>query len=263
MTFATRVALVSGGTSGIGRAVAVRLAQVHGYAVMAFSNDEAEVAELRRAHPGIDAVAADVSDPAAVGALVDAVQQRHGRVDALVNAAAIMIRGTILDVDEAAWDRVFAVNVKGTYLLTRKILPLMIAQGGGAIVNFTSPSAAGGTEHLAYCASKGAIGSLTTSLALDHVAQHIRVNAVVPGSTRTGMNSERSEAMHELIGRQNVTGRVNDPDDVAKTVAFLLSDDAATISGAFVDVGTVRGTMAVLPPGANQPAPGISQPNPG
>jgi 3-oxoacyl-[acyl-carrier protein] reductase len=97
---------------------------------------------------------------------------------------------------------------------------------------------------------------MTTSLALDHVAQHIRVNAVIPGSTRTGMNSGRSEAVHELIGRHDVSGRVNDPDDVAKTVAFLLSEDAATRSGAFVDVGAVRGAMALLPPGASQSASG-------
>jgi len=157
-------------------------------------------------------------------------------VDVLVNAAAITSRGTILDIDEGAWDRTFAVNVKGTYPLTRMVLPLMIAQGGGAIVNFASPSAVGGTDHLACCGSKGAIMSMTTSLALDHVAQHIRVNAVIPGSTRAGINGGRSEAVHELIGRHNVSGRVNDPDDVAKTMALVLSEDAATISRSLMSV---------------------------
>ncbi|MFD1238062.1 SDR family NAD(P)-dependent oxidoreductase [Pseudonocardia benzenivorans] len=241
------VAVVSGGTSGIGRAVALRLAASHGYTVVAFGNVAAEVDVMRQEHPDIDLRTADVSDAAQVDALIADVLARHGRIDGLVNAAAVMTRGTALEVDEAAWDRTFDINVKGVYLLTRRVLPAMIAAGGGAVVNFASPSGNGGTDHLAYCASKGAIMALTTSLALDHLADHVRVNAVIPGSTRTGMNRDRSEEMHRRIGRTNVSGRVNDPDDVARAVAFLLGRDSATISGAFLDVGAVSGQMVVIP----------------
>jgi NAD(P)-dependent dehydrogenase (short-subunit alcohol dehydrogenase family) len=214
--------------------------------VTALGNVAAEVERLAQDAPDLDVCLADVRDADAIDAVVGKVLDRHSRIDALINAAAIMTRGTILDVDRDSWQRTFDVNVTGTYLLTRRVLPTMIAQGGGAIVNFGSPSGNGGTDHIAYCASKGAILAMTASLALDHIGDHVRINAVVPGSTRTGMNRDRPEDLHRLIGRSNVSGRVNEPDDVAKAVTFLVSDDAATISGAVLDVGTVTGQAVTL-----------------
>lgn len=259
---AGRIAIVSGGTSGIGRAVALRLA-ADGAHVVAFSASEARVAALRAelapdgghgdAGGSVELHVVDVADAAQVDALVAGVLDRHGRVDALCNSAGIKRTGTLAETDLATWERIFAVNVTGTFLLTKAVLPAMVAQGGGAIVAIGSPSGYGGAGHPAYCASKGAVHTLMAALALDHLTDGVRINTVVAGSTRTGMNADRPEELMRALGRWNVAGRVNDPEDVAAAVAFLLSDAAATISGAQLDVGALAGQHAVsLPSGADE-----------
>lgn len=236
------VAIVSGGTSGIGKAVALRLAR-DGFAVAAFGRDPAKVAALREL--GIDAREADTADERQVGELVAAVLAEHGRVDVLCPAAGIKTGGGVLETDPATWDEIFGVNVRGAYLLTRAVLPAMVAQRSGSIVYIGSPSGYGGVDHVAYCASKGALHALALSVAIDHVQDGIRVNTVVAGSTRTGMNSGRPEAVFARLGRANVAGRVNEPEDVAAAVAFLASPAAATISGARIDVGAFAGQAVV------------------
>ncbi len=238
------VAIVSGGTSGIGRAVAARLAR-DGFDVVAFGSDPRKVEALRAEMDGaglaVEARAADTSAAEQVDALVAHVLERHGRVDVLCPAAGIKLPGGVLETAPEDWDRSFGVNVRGAYLLTRAVLPAMVAQHAGSIVYIGSPSGYGGVAHAAYCASKGALHALATSVALDHVEDGIRVNTVVAGSTRTGMNRDRPEAVFERLGRANVAGRVNDADDVAAVVAFLASPAAATVSGARIEVGAVAG----------------------
>jgi len=238
------VAIVSGGTSGIGKAVATRLAR-DGLDVVAFGSDPAKVsalaAETAAAGLPVQARTADTTDAAQVEALVHDVLERHGRVDVLCPAAGIKLPGGVVDTSPADWDRVFGVNVRGAYLLTRAVLPAMVAQRAGAIVYIGSPSGHGGVDHAAYAASKGALHALATSVALDHVGDGVRVNTVVAGSTRTGMNQGRPEAVFERLGRANVAGRVNEPEDVAAVVAFLASPAAATVSGTRIDVGAFTG----------------------
>lgn len=238
------MAIVSGGTSGIGKAVALRLA-ADGLTVVAFGHDPAKVAALRAEAGPLDVREADTTDEAQVNELVASVLAEHGRVDVLCPAAGIKVPGGVLETDPATWDDVFAVNVRGAYLLTRAVLPAMVEQRSGAIVYIGSPSGYGGVAHAAYCASKGALHALATSVALDHVEDGVRVNTVVAGTTRTGMNRDRPEPVFERLGRANVAGRVNDPEDVAGVVAFLASPAAATVSGARVDVGALAG-QAVL-----------------
>lgn len=244
------VAIVSGGTSGIGRAVAHRLAG-DGFTVVAFGHDPAKVAALRADAGALDVREADTTDEGQVGELLASVRAQYGRIDVLCPAAGIKTPGGVLETDPETWDRVFGVNVRGAYLLTRAVLPTMVEQRSGAIVYIGSPSGYGGVDHAAYCASKGALHALATSVALDHVEDGIRVNTVVAGSTRTGMNRGRPEAAFERLGRANVASRVNDPEDVAGVVAFLASPAAATVSGARVEVGAVAG-QAVLDRGGDR-----------
>jgi NAD(P)-dependent dehydrogenase (short-subunit alcohol dehydrogenase family) len=245
------VALVSGGTSGIGKAVALRLA-ADGYEVVAFGSNAERVAELRDAHPDVEARCVDVTDAEAVAALVDDVVTRAGRIDVLCPAAGIKHPGGVADTSVELWDRTFAVNVRGAFLLTRAVLPVMVQRGSGCIVYIGSPSGYGGVDHAAYVASKGALHALATAVALDHVGDGVRVNTVVAGPTRTGMNRERPEAVFARLARGNAAGRVNEPEDIAAVVSFLVSPSGNTISGARIDVGTFA-AQGVLDDGKERP----------
>jgi NAD(P)-dependent dehydrogenase (short-subunit alcohol dehydrogenase family) len=233
-----RVALVSGATSGIGSAVAARLAR-DGFRVTGIGL----AADAARTGEGVRVVEADVRRSAEVVALVDAVLAEHGRIDVLCNAAGIKVAGDVLASSAADWDDTFAVNVKGLVTVVRAVLPTMVAQRSGSIVNIGSPSALADPAALAYGASKAAVAAITTSLALAHVADGVRVNLVVPGSTRTGMNAGRPEAVERKLARLNVAGRVNEPEDVAEAVAYLASDASATVTGARIDVGWTPGVV--------------------
>jgi NAD(P)-dependent dehydrogenase (short-subunit alcohol dehydrogenase family) len=238
-----RVVLISGGTYGIGRATTLKFAQ-QGYAVTAFGIDEAQSAGTRALthERGFDVavLTADVSDPRAVQGVVDDVIRREGQIDVLVNNAAIQAYGTVLEVTEEVWDRVFAVNIRGMFLLTRAVLPHMIARRRGAIVNTASGSGYGRPGRVAYCASKGAVFAFSNALALDHVKDGIRVNTVVPGTVfPTGMNEDRADERRAMLERTKTTsplGRPNTPEDVANAIAWLASEEAATINGSTLEV---------------------------
>src|SRR3954451_16178128 len=187
------VAIVTGGTHGIGRAITATLAE-RGYAVVAGGNDAAQGAEARRGLEArglaADVVEADVAVSADVARVVRGAEERYGRVDALCNNAGIYTRGTVLTVSEEAWDRTMAVNLKGMFLFARAVIPHMIAAGGGAIVNTASVSSYGNRNLVAYCAAKAGVLGLTRALAMDHVQDHIRVNALVPGFILSGMTAD-------------------------------------------------------------------------
>ncbi len=243
-----KVAIVSGGTYGIGRAITLRLAG-QGYSVVAFGIDQKQSAgtrdELQKLGLSADILEGDVCSSSDIKKVVDLAIQNYGRVDVLCNNAGIRTSGTLIETDEELWDRTFAVNVKGMYFLTRAILPFMVARKCGAIVNMASGSGYGGKGRIAYCASKGAIFAFTRSLAVDHLQDHIRVNAVVPGFTLTGMTEGFPAERLEAQAGKNVSGRLNRPEDVARVVCYLASEDAATISGAIWDVGGIQGQMSM------------------
>jgi NAD(P)-dependent dehydrogenase (short-subunit alcohol dehydrogenase family) len=167
----------------------------------------------------------------------------YGRIDGLVNNAAIGPLGDVTKTAEDVWDRVIDVNLKGVYLCCKTVLPHMIARGGGAIVNIGSGAGWGKPNMAAYGASKGGILALSMALAHDHFASHIRVNTVIPGGGGivTGMSVGRVGGdPAQLAARKpagTVAGRSTTPQDVANAVAFLLSDEAAVISGTVLDVG--------------------------
>jgi NAD(P)-dependent dehydrogenase (short-subunit alcohol dehydrogenase family) len=167
---------------------------------------------------------------------------RHGRIDALINNAAIGPLGSVLDTDEALFDRILAVNLKGPYLCSRAVLPHMIRAGGGAIINIGSGAGWGKPNMAAYSASKGGLFALSAAMAYDFLHQGIRVNTVVPGGGGivTGMSLGRVGGDPTRLGAGapgTAAGRAATGDDIANAVAFLISLEAEAISGTIIDVG--------------------------
>lgn len=244
-----KVAIVTGGTFGIGKAITLTLAR-RDWCVVAFGLESRQISSiaekaipsLRAELEGRDAelLEADVSKAADVKRVVDVALKKYGQIDALVHNAALGPLGTILDTQEDTWDRILAVNLKGAYLCARAVIPHMIERGGGAIVNIGSGAGWGKPNMAAYAASKGGLFALSAAMAYDHMHDRIRVNTVVPGGGGivSGMSLGRVGGSPEkLAAPATVAGRAVTPQDVANAVAFLLSDEAATISGTVIDVG--------------------------
>jgi NAD(P)-dependent dehydrogenase (short-subunit alcohol dehydrogenase family) len=246
-----RPVIVTGGTYGIGRSITLTLAK-KGYSVVAFGLEsrqisslaENAIAKLKKDARGFDVelLEADVSSAEDVKRVVDHALRIHGKIYALVHNAAIGPLGTVLNTEEQVWDRIIDVNLKGAYLCARAVLPHMIRQGGGVIVNIGSGAGWGKANMAAYAASKGGIFALSASMAYDHLHDRIRVNTVVPGGGGivSGMSLGRVGGDMAQLGRDapgTAAGRSATGEDVAHAVAFLLSDEAASISGTVIDVG--------------------------
>ncbi len=265
------VAIVSGGTFGIGKAISLTLAS-RGHHVVAFGLDTPQIssiaqdgtrtlkAELEQLGLAGEVLEADVSSASDVQRVIDLALARYGRIDALVNNAAIGPLGNVVQTSEEVWDRVIDVNLKGTFLCSRTVLPHMIAQGGGRIVNVGSGAGWGKANMAAYAASKGGIYALTMAMAYDHLHDRIRVNMVIPGGGGiiTGMSLGRRAGKPESVGvgvPGTAAGRNATPDDIARGVAFLLSEDADVISGTVLDVGSFAMQGGPLPrPAAAAPS---------
>ena len=239
--FAGRSVVVTGGSAGIGRAI-----------VQAFLAEGASVASLDVAAPAADAASpaglqsliCDVADEASVAAAFSSVSAASGGVDVVVNCAAVFIYGTAETASAADWDRCMAVNVKGAALVLRAALPSMRARGGGAVVNVSSISAFVGQEAFApYAASKAALLQLTRNAAADGGKAGIRVNCVCPGPILTEGTARHAasvgksiEAVQKELTNHLVLKRMGRPDEVAKAVLFLASDDASFITGSHLMV---------------------------
>lgn len=242
-------ALVTGGISGIGRAIAIRLAQDG--ADVAIADINAELAEdtlqsIRSFGRRAFFFKTDVADGAQVAACIDAVEQALGPITAFVNNAGIEgVVCPIQDYPDDVFDRLMDVNVRGTFLGMKHILARMIPRGSGAIVNIASTSAIRGRAALAgYVASKHAVLGLTRVAALDVAGTGIRVNAVLPGPVETRMIRSLDEQAASLGGIQRAgsAAAYGTPDQVASVVCFLLSDQAAHVNGAAL---TVDGGISV------------------
>ncbi len=249
----TPVTIVTGGTFGLGKDITVELAR-RGHHVVAFGLSQPQmssVAEgLEALHAGLaqagvsaEVMEADVSLAGDVERVVEFALEQFGRIDNLVNNAAIGPLGTVLDTDEAVWDRILDVNLKGAYLCSRAVIRHMEKQGGGAIVNVGSGAGWGKPNMAAYSASKGGMAALTMSMAYDHFHARIRVNMVIPGGGGiiSGMSVGRMGGnVEQLLARPalgTVAGRPATGLDLANAIAFLLSDEALAISGTVIDVG--------------------------
>jgi NAD(P)-dependent dehydrogenase (short-subunit alcohol dehydrogenase family) len=227
------VAVITGTSHGIGRAAALLLAE-RGWSVRGIGLGAKELEETRREarERGLDVevIEGDVTSAADVERLRVAAAAA-GPVRALCNNAAIRPVGTVLTTTEEDWDRVFDVNVKGVFRVTRAILPMLVEAGGGAIVNVSSCSANGGPGLIAYSATKAAILAFTRCLAEDHKAARVRANSILPGPIRTGLTENLPAELMEWCAANGVQGRIGEPADVAAAIAFLVSDEASTVSG--------------------------------
>ena len=240
--FAGRVAVVTGGASGMGAATARELAGKGATVVIVDRNADgaqAVAAELAAPAP----ITGDVSNSAFCNHVVARVMGEHGRLDILVNAAGIIKRTDVIATSDEAWRQIFGVNVDGIFFMCRAALPHMQAQRRGVVINFGSIwGDIGATGVAAYCATKGAVHNLTRAMALDHARDGIRILAVCPGEVDTPMlSSERAAPptrafLDDLADRTIPVGRLAQPEEIARVVTFLASDAASYMTGAMVNV---------------------------
>jgi NAD(P)-dependent dehydrogenase (short-subunit alcohol dehydrogenase family) len=249
MKLRDKIAIVTGAASGIG-AASSRLFAAEGARLALVDQDREGLgqvaADIEAAGGSAMIVPADVSSDAEARAGVQAVIDKWGRVDVLLTAAGMSSGGTVETIEEAAWDRTFAVNVKGTYLWIHYAIRSMIENRSGTIVTIGSQLAQSSPgKNAAYIASKGAIASLTKTMAVDHAAQGIRVNALMPGVIDTPMPAKSlkryadPEAMRTFWKHRHPMGRIGRPEEVASAALFLACEDSSFVTGTllFVDGG--------------------------
>ena len=233
-----KTALVPGATSGIGCAIAREIAAGGAQLMLTGRNQAAGVALANEL--GARFVAGDIADPAFPDRLMAETLAAFGALDILINNAGINHRGSILETSDGDWARVMDVNVTALMRCSRAALKHMVAAGKGSIVNIASDFAVvAGQREAVYCASKGAVLQLTKAMALDHGPQGVRINAVCPGDVETPMLLEgiqsRGEDIAAALARKGAAfplGRVGQPAEIAKVVAFLASDAASYVTGA-------------------------------
>lgn len=227
--------IVTGAGSGIGKAIALKLAAV-GHAVLvndlSMERAEAAAADIRRAGGVAAAVSGDVSSETDVAGIHAAAVAAHGEVGLLVNNAGFVHQALFENLDVGDFDRMFAVHVRGTFLMTKAVLPAMLAAGHGVIVNIASQlGQVGGIELSHYAGAKAAIIGITKSLAREVSSRGVRVNAVAPGPINTPLVLALSDEWRERKKAELPLGRFGEPEEVAETVAFLASPAASLFVG--------------------------------
>lgn len=250
-----KVAIITGGASGIGRATALLFTGEGAAVVITDINEvggQAVAAEL--ADKGGHALfePGDVTRAADCERIVDVAMRRFRGIHILFNNAGIIRRSSVVELSEADWDRVMAVNVKSIFLMSRQAIPMMEKAGGGSIINTASGwGLAGGPRAAVYCASKGAVVLLTKAMAIDHGPHRIRVNCICPGDTATAMLRNEARQLGEPDDRfladaaRRPLGRVGKPEEIAQAALYLASDAASFVTGTalVVDGGGLAGTM--------------------
>lgn len=252
MQFLDKVAFITGGGSGIGRATAIAYA-AHGSRVAVLDINGAgasETAALISAKGGeCLAFAGSIAEPVDVNNAVDAVIAKYSRIDFLFNNAAVEFVSPLMETSELQWDEVFDVNVRGTYLVSRAVLPVMIRNGAGVITNNASDAGIRGIRvNAAYSTSKAAVVQFSRSIALDYASHGIRCNCICPGCIKTPLcerfNAEvgardgktGEQALHEFVTANVPMERVGMPDEVASVVMFLSSSAASYVTGAVIPI---------------------------
>lgn len=231
-----KAAIVTGGGGGIGRAIGITFAKA-GARVACLDLDPGKARETaKQAGAGAIALACDVSSENDTRKAVDEVARAFGAIHVLVNGAAMSDpTATVLDLDLAAWNKVFGVNVGGAFLMSRWVIPHMITAGGGSIIHIASQLGTVGTAgRVAYCSTKGALITMAKAMAADHTAQRIRVNTLSPGGTETErlLRFGSMEKAREVLGSLHLMKRLGQPDEIAAAALFLASDASSFMTGA-------------------------------
>lgn len=240
--FAGKGVIVTGGGSGIGKATVERfLEEGAKVAIVDVSskNGEAAVKEMKRKGYSPVLLIGDVTNAKDVKKMVKEAKAKLGSIDVIFNNAGILVEGTIEKVSEEDWDRIIAVNVKGPFLMSKEVIPIMLKQKKGVIVNNASCSGLVGDRNaIAYNTSKGAVVLMTKCLALDYCTKNIRVNCVCPGEIDTPMFRQEAKARNlpveeyrKQLCEYHPIGRLGEPVEVANAVLFLASDEASFITG--------------------------------
>jgi meso-butanediol dehydrogenase / (S,S)-butanediol dehydrogenase / diacetyl reductase len=239
MRFEGKIAIVTGGTSGIGLAAGERLLAENSTVVLADVHEpNGPAADRLRREPRASFVHCDVTDASAVDRLAEQVFARYGRIDILVAAAGVAHVGTVIETGDDAWNRVMAVDLTGVFLCCRAVARLMRCQQAGAIVIVASEEGlVGGTRSAAYCAAKGGVIQLTRAMAVDHASDGLRVNCVCPGPVQTPLlqaffdRSEDPERARRMAAQSTLLGRIGQPEEIASLIAFAASDEASYLTG--------------------------------
>jgi len=239
MKLKNKVALITGGTSGIGEATALLFAKEGAKVVITGRSAERGNKLLEKVEGDALFIKGDVRIAQDCRDSVEKTIKQFGRLDILFNNAGVFYAHDVVECSEEEWDLQLDVNLKGTFLMSKYALPGMIAQGSGVIINNSSGwGLVGGDKAVAYCASKGGVVLLTQAMAIDHGRQGIRVNCVCPGDVDTPMLPEDAEFRgmrldEYMAGAANrPMGRVGTPEEIAKAVLFLASDDSSFMTGA-------------------------------
>lgn len=232
--FAGKVILVTGGSRGIGRAIVLAFAALGGQVIFCYHSDHrAAAATTAAAATAVAAIQADVGDRAAVDRLVENVHSRYGRIDVLVNNAGVFPAGPVRDMSDEIWDQVLRTNLYSVFYCCRAVLPGMVDNGGGVIVNMASVAGQRGSAlHAHYAAAKGGVLAFTRSLAREVSGHNIRVNAVSPGRIATDLLlDQQDEREYARWMADTPARRLGSSEEVAATVLFLASPAAAYVMG--------------------------------
>lgn len=250
---AGRVALITGGASGIGRASALLFARAGAaVAVVDLNQKSGQTVFEEIVREGGKAIfeRADVTRADECERAVRRTVSDLGGIHVLFNNAGIIRRASVLELSEEDWDQVMAVNVKSMFLMSRLVVPIMAKSGGGSIINMASGwGLAGGPRAAAYCASKGAVVLLTKAMAVDHGPQNVRVNCICPGDADTDMLRQEAQQLGEREDRflaasaHRPLGRVGRPEEIAQAALYLASEAASFVTGTalVVDGGGLAG----------------------
>ncbi len=231
-----KMALVTGASGGIGQAIAKALAEQGMRVIASYNTGSAEAFKLAE-NIGAEALMADISDEESVNKMAAEIEKKYGGVDVLVNNAGISMQKMLSDTTSADWDRIFSVNIRGTFLVTRALMGNMVRNHYGRIVNVSSVwGQEGASCEVAYSASKAAVEGFTKALAKELSLSGICVNCVAPGVIDTKMNAFLSEEEMSELESVIPMGRLGTPDEIAKVVAFLCSEQAGYITGQIIGV---------------------------